>query len=316
MSTIAGSTILITGAARGLGRELALACAGRGGRVILWDIDAERLAATAADVARVAEVAPRAYACDVGDREMVGTTARRVAADVGRVDILVNNAAVISGRRLLDCSDRQIERTMAVNALGSFWTCRAFLPGMIAAGRGHVVTVASTAGLCGVAGLVDYSASKSAAVGFDEALRMELRRVAPRLVTTVVCPHLIDTGFTRGVSTGLSWLAPVMRPEAVAARLVRAVERDERVVIVPPFMRLLPVLRVLPAAIRTGVLELLGVHRCMDTFVGREAPPAHAPGQPGGGASMRKSENPSSMQPTESQAAGRVRPEPTQETEQ
>lgn len=272
VSVIENSTILVTGAARGLGRQIALACASRRATVILWDIDAEQLAATAADVARVATAPPRAYRCDVADREMVAETARRVVAEAGRVDILINNAGVMSGRRLLDCSDQQIEHTMAVNTMSLFWTCRAFLPGMIAASRGHLVTVASAAGLLGVAGLVDYCASKWAAVGFDDALRMELRRIAPRLRTTIVCPYLIDTGLTQGISPRFPRLTPRLQPDAVAARIVRAIARDERRLIMPPLMRLLPALQAVPAGLRNRLMDVFGVHRCMDTVVDRPAP--------------------------------------------
>lgn len=268
VTAIENSTILVTGAARGLGRQIALACAARRANVVIWDIDAQHLATTADDLARVAVTPPRAYQCDVGDRDMVAETARRVVAEAGRVDILINNAGVMSGRRLLDCSDQQIERTMAVNTMALFWTCRAFLPGMIAASRGHIVTVASAAGLLGVAGLVDYCTSKWAAVGFDEALRMEIRRMAPRLQTTVVCPFLIDTGLTHGVSSRFPWLAPRLQPDAVANRVVRAIMRNERRVIMPPLMRLLPALQGVPLWLKNWLMDMFGVHRCMDTFVG------------------------------------------------
>lgn len=114
MSVIENSTILVTGAAQGLGRQIAIMCASRGAHVVLWDIDSQQLAATVADVARVATMPPRGYRCDVGDRDMINETARQVVTEAGRVDILINNAGVMSGRRLLDCSDEQIQRTMAV----------------------------------------------------------------------------------------------------------------------------------------------------------------------------------------------------------
>lgn len=269
MSVIENSTILVTGAARGLGRQIAIVCASRGANVVLWDVDSQQLAATVADVARVATTPPRGYRCDVGDRDMIIEKARQVVAEAGGVDILINNAGVMSGRQLLDCSDEQIERTMAVNTMSLFWTCRAFLPGMIAASRGHVVTVASAAGLLGVAGLVDYCTSKWAAVGFDEALRMELRRIAPRLRTTVVCPYLIDTGLAQGVRPRFPRLTPPLKPDVVAARIVRAIARDERLLVMPPLMRLLPVLHAVPTGLKNWLMDMFGVHHCMDTFVGR-----------------------------------------------
>ena len=86
---------------------------------------------------------------------------------------------------------------------------------MIARDEGHVVTVASAAGLVGVKGLVDYSSSKFAAVGFDEALRMELADTAPGVKTTVVCPFFIDTGMFEGAQTRFAWLLPILKEQNV-----------------------------------------------------------------------------------------------------
>src|SRR5207249_2932649 len=90
--------------------------------------------------------------------------------DVGPIDILVNNAGVVSGRTLLEARDDDILRTFDVNTLALFWTTRAFLPAMLERGTGHVVTIASAAGLVGTSRLVDYCASKHAAVGVDRSM--------------------------------------------------------------------------------------------------------------------------------------------------
>ena len=124
--------------------------------------------------------------------------ADEVRSAAGEVDVLVNNAGIVSGRPLLELSDERIERTFAVNTLALFWTSKAFLPAMTARGSGHIVTVASAAGLIGTARETDYAASKFAAVGFNEALRLELRRSAPGVKTTLVCPYYIDTGMFDG----------------------------------------------------------------------------------------------------------------------
>lgn len=187
MTQIAGSTILITGGARGIGRLLALKTARLGGNVVLWDIDGEALRQVVEEVRSATGRAAHGYTCDVSDRKSVCEVGARVKQDVGPVHVLVNNAGVVSGKRFLDCTDAEIERTMAVNTMSLFWTAKAFLPEMIEANRGHLVTVASAAGVIGVARLADYCASKWAAVGFDESLRVELRQIAPGVKTTVVC---------------------------------------------------------------------------------------------------------------------------------
>lgn len=110
-----------------------------------------------------------------------------------QVSLLFNNAGVLSGRSLLDTPDHMIERSFNVNVIAHFWTVKAFLPTMIEKDHGHIVTIASMAGYVGIAKLIDYCSSKFAAVGFDEALRLELEVMGVENVhTTVICPYFIQ----------------------------------------------------------------------------------------------------------------------------
>ena len=179
MSEIAGSHVLITGGASGIGRLMALECAARGARVSVWDIHAENLEKVIAELAARGREKPRGFLCDVSRRERVYEVAVETRTAAGPVDVLINNAGLVSGKAILDIPDEKIEATFAVNTLSLFWLAKAFLPGMIERNRGHVVTIASASGLIGVAKLSDYAASKWAAVGFDESLRAELRQSAP-----------------------------------------------------------------------------------------------------------------------------------------
>ena len=272
MTDVDGRVVLITGAASGIGRLLAGELAWRGARLVLWDLDTERLADVRSDIAALIGREPAVYGCDVSDRHAVADTAARVRAEVGEVDVLVNNAGVVSGRYLVDLPDEKIEQTFAVNTLALYWTTKAFLPSMIDRGRGHIVTIASAAALVGVAKQTDYSASKHAAFGFDESLRVELARTAPSLVTTVVCPFYIDTGMFAGVKTRVPLLLPILRPDDVARKIARAIERDRRVLVMPPLLRVLPAMRVLPPRAFDAMMNLFGVNRTMDDFVGRTEP--------------------------------------------
>jgi all-trans-retinol dehydrogenase (NAD+) len=206
---------------------------------------------------------------DLSDRAALQATCAEVLACRGGVDILINNAGIVSGGTLLECGDEAIERTFEVNTLAHFWTVRAFLPGMLAAGRGHIVTVASAAGLAGTSRLVDYSASKFAAVGFDEALRMELKRLRSPVRTTVVCPFFINTGMFAGVRTRFDWLLPILSPEYAAGRILRAIEGNRSRLIMPRFLVAVPLARVLPPLLFDALLGFFGVNRSMDEFVGR-----------------------------------------------
>jgi all-trans-retinol dehydrogenase (NAD+) len=268
MTRFRAAHVLITGAAGGIGRLLALGAGARGARLTLLDLDREGLAATQAELAR-AGVDAAAFPADLCDRPALQAVLDQVLERRGPVDILVNNAGVVTGKPLLECSDRAIERTFQVNALALFWTVRALLPGMLVQGGGHVVTVASAAGLGGVSRLTDYCASKFAAVGFDESLRLECRRLRLPVRTTVVCPWYIDTGMFRGARTAWPALLPILRPEYVAGRILEAVEADRRRLLLPRFVGAVLWARLLPVGLFDALMHLFGVDRSMDEFQGR-----------------------------------------------
>jgi all-trans-retinol dehydrogenase (NAD+) len=268
MTLFKDSHVVITGAASGLGRLLALGASARGARVTLVDLDQAGLEAVMGELAR-AGGDPAAFAVDLSDREAVQAVATRILAERGTVDLLVNNAGVVTGRPLLDCSDAAIELTFRVNALAHFWTVRAFLPGMLAQGRGHIVTIASAAGLGGTSRLTDYCASKFAAVGFDESLRLELKRLGHPVRTTVVCPFYIDTGMFRGVKTRFPWVLPILKADYVARRILGAVESNRPRLVLPRFLMVVPLVRFLPVAVFDALMGWFGVNRTMDEFRGR-----------------------------------------------
>lgn len=263
--------MLITGGAAGIGLDLAMELGRRGATLVLWDLSDERLAPALAELGNRTGATAHGYACDVTDRAAVAATADRVRAEVGDPDIVVNNAGVVSGRPIMEIPDDAIERTFAVNTLAPFWVARAFLPAMVARNRGHIVTVASAAGMVGVARQTDYSASKHAAVGFDESLRVELRRTAPGIVTTAVCPFYIDTGMFEGVKSRWPWLLPILKQQQVALRIAQAIVADKRLLVMPPIVRFLPLLRILPPRAFDRVMDILGVNASMDHFVGHKS---------------------------------------------
>jgi all-trans-retinol dehydrogenase (NAD+) len=192
-----------------------------------------------------------------------------VRAAAGDVDVLVNNAGIVSGRPLLELPDERIEKTFAVNTLALFWTTKAFLPAMKTRGSGHIVTVASAAGLIGTARETDYAASKFAAVGFNEALRQELRRSGSGVRTTVVCPYYIDTGMFKGVKTRFPLLLPVLKEQDVADRVLKAIQRDQPQVQMPFMVSTLPAMRLLPVWAFDQLTDFFGLNNAMDAFTGR-----------------------------------------------
>jgi all-trans-retinol dehydrogenase (NAD+) len=183
--------------------------------------------------------------------------------------VIINNAGVVSGQRLLDATEEGIERTFAVNVLGLFWVTKAFLPGMVERNQGTVATIASAAGLIGVAKQTDYSASKHAAIGFDESLRAELRTMKSKVRTMIVCPYYIDTGMFAGVKTRVPWLLPILKEDVVAEAVLDGIEKGKRRLVMPPIVGLVPALRVLPLPVFDRSADLLGVNKSMERFTGR-----------------------------------------------
>jgi all-trans-retinol dehydrogenase (NAD+) len=265
MSKIAGHHVLITGAGSGIGRLLADRVIKKGGFVIAWDINQEALDSLAG--ANPAQVAP--YQVDLSSKEATQLIARRVLDDHGRVDILVNNAGIVNGKSILNCDDEEIERTFEVNILAHFWTVRAFLPGMIKRGHGHIVTVSSAAAISPAPKLADYAASKWAAFGFDEALRLEFKRDNLPIKTTVVAPFYIDTGMFEGVKTRFNFLLPILDPERVADKMIKAIEQDRQRLIMPPIVYSMYPLRLLPPVLFDAITRFFGVSSSMDDFRGR-----------------------------------------------
>ncbi|XP_036329243.1 estradiol 17-beta-dehydrogenase 11-like [Rhagoletis pomonella] len=122
--------------------------------------------------------------------------------------------------------------------MAHFWTTKAFLPRMIEQQRGHIATIASLAGHVGITKLVDYCASKFAAVGFDEALRLELDVLGhSNIQTTCICPFFIQaTGMFDDVNA--RWV-PTLNPNDVADRIILAIKKNEKITIIPGYIRLL-----------------------------------------------------------------------------
>lgn len=262
-----GAVVLITGGASGIGRLMALGAARRGAsRVILWDLDLDAAEAVAAEV-RALGAEALAERVDVTDTSAIESAVARA----GTVDVAVNNAGVVTGARLEDATEEGIRRTFEVNALAPYWLTRAVLPGMKARDRGAVVTVASAAGLVGVARQTDYAATKHAAVGFAESLAAELRKDGSRVTSLAVCPFYIDTGMFEGVHSRLPWLLPVLRQEEVAEEVLDAVEAGRTRLLLPRAVGLIAPLRALPAPVFDRAMDVLGVNATMDGLTGRQA---------------------------------------------
>lgn len=186
-------TVLVTGAGAGLGRAIAFGLARSGDRLALLDLDVDAAQATL-DESGVKGVAVGA---DVCDERSVADAVGVVLAQLGPVQVLVNNAGIAgvgAPKPTHETATEEWARVMAVNLLGPFLLCRAVLPGMLEAGSGVIVNVASVAGMIAVPGRSAYVASKAGLVGFTRNLAVEYAPSGIR--ANALCPGWMETPMT------------------------------------------------------------------------------------------------------------------------
>jgi len=194
--SLKGKTALVTGAARGLGREIALALAENGAALVLSDIQYPEDTAAAVEGTGARWMAVQA---DISDEDQVKTLAERVASEYGQVDILVNNAGVsqLSYSASEDLSKTEWETIIRINLTGTFLACKHVGREMIAAGGGSIINIASTAGITGVPRAPAYSVSKAGVILLTKSLALEWARYHIRV--NAVAPHYLETHLTEGL---------------------------------------------------------------------------------------------------------------------
>jgi 3-oxoacyl-[acyl-carrier protein] reductase len=236
------STVLITGAANGIGRATAQALAARGHRLGLIDRDGANLSSLVEQL-RTGGAAVSAQVVDVTMRELLRSAVVAIEEEVGPFDVLVACAGIGQVTLVPELDVMTLREILEVNVVGLAHSIDAVLPGMIARRRGHIVGVSSMAGYRGFPWMISYSASKAAVIAYLEALRPGLSR---RGVTiTTVCPGFVRTA----MSTNVPYKRPMkmLEPEQAARNLVRAVERRPRNCVFPWNMRVgLAILRYMP----------------------------------------------------------------------
>ena len=239
--------------------------------VALWDIDREQVNRVAADLARLG-VTARAYVVNVADRKAVAKAAAQTLADFGRVDVLINNAGIVRGKRFWEHdAESDIELTMQVNTLAPMWITRELLPAMMKSGRrARILNVASAAGTLANPGMSVYAASKWAMIGWSESLRLELEADKhPQITVTTFCPSYISTGMFAGARGPL--LTPIMTPKKAVDAAWNGLLAGRALVMKPWTVKLAMALRgVLPTRAWDVIAgRVFHVYSSMDAFTGR-----------------------------------------------
>jgi NAD(P)-dependent dehydrogenase (short-subunit alcohol dehydrogenase family) len=213
-----GRTIIVTGAGRGIGRSVALRFAEEGGSVALVARSANELAETERLV-RQAGGRALALPADVTLRGAADECVRRAEAELGPVDVLVNNAGVFIWRPFLELTPDEWDRVIATNLTGAADFCRAVLPGMVKRRRGRIVNVASVHGMRGDANVSAQSAAKFGLIGLTQSLAREFR--GHNIAVNAVCPGAVENRLDEtGAAERASPLAEKLWPRDVARTVI------------------------------------------------------------------------------------------------
>ncbi len=270
MSSFQDKIILITGGASGIGKLMGKAAIQKGIKhLIIWDINKKMLDET---VAEFSTIFPNVhgYLVDVSEREQIQTAAQRVKNDVGKIDILINNAGIVIGKYFHEHTHADIDRTMSINTDALMHITLEFLPDMIQRNSGHIVNIASAAGMVGNPKMSVYAASKWAVIGWTDSIRLEMEILGKDVKVTCITPYYISTGMFDGVKTSL--FVPINKPEATVRKIIRGIEKNKLHVRMPLIVYTLQLFKgILPTRMFDLIVgRWLKIYKTMDEFTGRK----------------------------------------------
>jgi all-trans-retinol dehydrogenase (NAD+) len=268
MSHIENKTALITGAASGIGKLMGEVLLQKGlEKLVTWDINEHQLFEAAEELTKKGfNVFP--YVVDIAETENIISAAEKVKKDIGKIDILINNAGIIVGKPFAQHTHNEINKTMSINSSALMHIAAEFLPGMIQNKTGHIVNIASAAGLVSNPGMSVYVASKWAVTGWSDSLWLELNDFPGELRVTTVTPYYINTGMFDGVK---SKAIPIVDAALAAKTIIKGIEKNKRFVRMPGIVYTLPFIKgLLPASWFDVVVgKWMGIYSSMNDFKGR-----------------------------------------------
>ncbi|MDC0231593.1 SDR family NAD(P)-dependent oxidoreductase, partial [Aureispira] len=255
----------------GIGKLIAKSCLQqRAYKVILWDINEINLLKTKSEFAKMGYDVD-VDVVDVADLEDIKRAANKVKSQHTTVDILFNNAGIVVGKSFLEHSHRDISKTININVSGVMHIAKEFLPEMVDQCEGHLINIASAAGLVANPNMSVYAASKWAVTGWSESVRLEMEAENTGVQVTTVMPGYIDTGMFDGVKP--PFMMPTLKPEYIVDKIMKAVKNNEIILQEPFIVKSVPLLKgVLPQRFFDFLAKrVFGAHSSMDSFKGRPA---------------------------------------------
>ena len=266
---IKDSVIVITGGASGIGKIMGRLALEKGAKAIaVWDINQTNLDTVVSEHSSLGKV--KGYVVNVADYNAVKTAYEQTVKDLGAVDILINNAGVVTTNNTFDKNTpADIERTITINTIAPMYVAQVMLPDMIERKKGHICNIASAAGLLAVPKMSVYTASKWATMGWSDSVWIELKEMKSPVKITTFAPYFINTGMFDGVK---SWFFPILDPEKTAKRVIRAIEKNTRFKGVPFAFRFARLMQgLMPMRMTDWVFgEVFGIYHAMDNFRGRK----------------------------------------------
>ncbi len=264
MSQFNGKTVLITGGASGIGKLMGELALKKGAELIIWDINQAAIDETAKTFSTLGRCT--GYRVDVSDHEAIRASAAKLLQEHRKIDILINNAGIVVGKYFHEHTEADITRTMEINANAPMLVTLQFLPGMLERNSGHICTIASSAGLISNPKMAVYAASKWSALGWSDSLRLEMAQLKKDVGVTTVTPYYINTGMFDGVHSVL----PILKPEKVARKVIRAIEKNRIILSMPWSMRFVRFFQgLLPIWFFDWFVgRVMGIYKTMEHFKG------------------------------------------------
>ena len=263
------ANVLITGGASGIGKIMGRMALEKGAKCfIIWDINLVGIEATRKELSKYGNV--KGYVVDVSNNEIVNIAYRKTVEDCGDIDILINCAGIITSNKTFDQqTPEEIVKTMNINTIAPMFVARAMLPDMLKRNRGHVCTIASAGGMISNPKMSVYAASKWGVIGWSDSVRIELQEMKSDVHFTTIAPYYINTGMFDGVK---SRIIPILKPEYVAKRVIRAIEKNKAFRGIPFGFHFI---RFWQAILPTRVFDfffgqVFGIYHTMDQFTGRK----------------------------------------------
>lgn len=266
MNTLKGKRVLITGGASGIGKIMGRLALESGAELIIWDINSSMLEETRKELSGIGIV--HIYTVDVSSAEQISSSATQVKEKVGGIDVLINNAGIVVGKYFHEHTSNDILKTMEINANAPMLVSLEFLPGMISRNSGHICNIASSAGLISNPRMSVYASSKWAVIGWSDSLRIEMQQLRTNIGVTTVTPYYINTGMFDGVRS----LVPILKPEKVARKIIRGIERNRIFVSMPWSVHFVRFSQgILPIRLFDWFVGgVMGIYKTMDHFTGRK----------------------------------------------